>query len=77
MRVCCTTFHAINSGFQPNGVHDTRRRHPILMKKLLKIDDVWSNQNVILGWLLDNASITIALPPHHQELVLTILPSIV
>ena len=76
-RVRRTTFHAIDSVFRPNDSLDVDRKQPISVKKLLKGDDFWSSQKVILGWFIDTSSRTIALPPHRQQHILALLQSIV
>jgi len=68
---------AIDSVFKPNDELDDDRKQPISVKKLLKGDDFWSTQKIIIGWLIDRSSKTISLPPHRRERVLELLRSVV
>ena len=76
IRVKRTTYHTINKVFRANDVQDHSRKEPIFEKKLLKGDDSWSTQKVILGWLLDTVAMSISLPPHRLERLLSILASV-
>ena len=74
MRVRRHTFHNIDKVFRPNDAMDIlNRKQPISESKLGKGDDNWSTQKVILGWLIDTIAMTISLPPHRQERLLTLL----
>ena len=78
MRTRRATFHSIDSVFRPNdAADDVLRKEPISVKKLQKGDDFWSTQKIILGWLIDTANKTIALPPHRRDRVLVLLQSLV
>ena len=76
LRVRRHTFHEIDKAFRPNDQHDSFRKQPISESKLGKGDDCWSTQKVILGWLIDTIAMTISLPPHRQERLLTLLGTI-
>ena len=76
-RVRRHTFHNIDKMFRPNDALDVNRKQPISESKLGKGDDHWSTQKVILGWLIDTVAMTISLPPHRQERLLTILGTII
>ena len=76
LRVRRHTFHEIDKAFRPNDQYDSFRKQPISESKLGKGDDCWSTQKVILGWLIDTISMTISLPPHRQERLLTLLGTI-
>ena len=67
------TYHAIDAVFRPNDDKDVNRRQPISVKKLLKGDDSWSSQKVILGWLIDAIANSLALPAHRQAKLLSLL----
>ena len=73
LRVRRHTFHNIDKVFRPNDAGDKNRKQPISESKLGKGDDNWSTQKVILGWLIDTVAMTISLPPHRQERLLTLL----
>ena len=77
MRVRRHTFHNIDKVFRPNDRDDQNRKQPISESKLKKGDDHWSTQKVILGWLIDTISMTISLPPHRQERLLSLLGTII
>ena len=78
LRTRRATFHSIDSVFRPNdAADDVLRKEPISVKKLQKGDDFWSTQKIILGWLIDTANKTIALPPHRRDRVLVLLQSLV
>ena len=77
MRVRRHTFHNIDKVFRPNDASDTNRKQPISESKLGKGDDQWSTQKVILGWLIDTVAMTISLPPHRQERLLSLLGTII
>ena len=70
------TYHAIDSVFRPNDSTDTTRKQPISVTKLLKGDDSWASQKVILGWLIDAIANSLALPAHRQEKLLALLNSL-
>ena len=61
------TYHEIDSVLRPNDEFDVDRKSPISLKKLQKGDDFWSNEKVVLGWLLNTLTKTITLPPHRKE----------
>ena len=73
MRVRCQTFHSIDSMFRPNDDLDEGRKEPISQEKLAKGDDHCSTYKTILGWTIDTASMTISLPPHRKERLLSLL----
>jgi hypothetical protein len=77
IRVCKHTYHTIDSILRPNDPLDTCREPPISVRKLLKGDDFWSTQKIILGWFIDTTSLTISLPPHRQDRLLTILTNVI
>ena len=70
------TYHTIDSVFRPNDTSDIKRRQPISTKKLLKGDDSWESQKVILGWLIDSLANSLALPAHRQEKLLSLLTNL-
>ena len=77
MRIRRHTFHSIDRMFRPNDQYDHGRKEPISQKKLAKGDDHWSTHKTILGWAIDTARMTISLPPHRKERLLSLLSSIV
>ena len=77
IRVRRATYHIIDSILRPNDSSDTYREFPISLRKLLKGDDFWSTQKVILGWFIDTVSLTISLPQHRQDKLLQILTDVI
>ena len=77
LRVRRSTYHAIDFILRPNDSADCCRELPISVRKLQKGDDCWSTQKVILGWFVDTVSLTISLPPHRQERLLTVLTDVI
>ena len=76
-RVRSLLFHALDSVFRPNDFYDScQRREPNSIKKLRKGDCSWSQVKVILGWIVNTASMTIALPEHRVARLAEILASI-
>ena len=73
LRVRREAYHKIDAVFRPNDDLDGSRKNPISEKKLLKGDDFWSTQKVILGWMVDTLSQTIHLPSHREERLLAML----
>ena len=73
LRVRRQAYHGIDSVFHPNDRLDGSRKNPISEKKLLKGDDFWSTQKVILGWMVDTLSQTISLPAHREKRLLDML----
>ena len=73
LRVRRHTYHGIDSVFRPNDQRDRARKNPISEKKLLKGDDFWSTQKVILGWMVDTLTRTISLPSHREKRLLDLL----
>ncbi len=65
IRVCRLIFQAIDAVLRPLSPTDSpHRNEPASVKKLLKGDAAWAHEKIILGWLLNTVSETIALPPH-------------
>ena len=61
----------------PTNFYDsTHRREPNSIKKLRKGDCSWSQIKLILGWIVNTVSMTIALPEHRVERLAEILASI-
>jgi len=77
IRVRRTIFHGIDLIFRPNDDLDGDQKQPISVRKLLKGDNFWSTQKIILGWLIDTSSKSISLPPHRQVRILELLRSVV
>ena len=76
-RVRRILLHAIDDVFRPLDSTDSPfRRQPASLKKLDKGDCSWSTVKVILGWIIDTASMTVHLPPHRIERLAEILASI-
>jgi len=76
-RVRSLLFHALDSTFRPNDFYDSNhRREPNSIKKLRKGDCSWTQLKLILGWIVDTATMTISLPPHRVERLAEILASI-
>ena len=76
-RVRSLLFHALDSTFRPNDFHDSlHRREPNSIKKLRKGDCSWSQIKLILGWIVNTASMTISLPEHRIDRLAEILASI-
>ena len=73
LRVRRCTFHAINNVIRPNDNSDSIRKEPISQSKLTKGDDKWSTLKTILGWIVDTQAMTISLPDHRKERLLTLL----
>jgi len=70
-------LHAVDSVFRPTDFHDDiRRREPVSLKKLRKGDVSWNTIKVVLGWVVNTATMTIELPLHRQERLGEILASI-
>ena len=61
------TYHTIDQVFCPNDDQDLVRKQPILQKKLLKGNDSWSTEKLILGWLINSVTKTISLPQHRKD----------
>jgi hypothetical protein len=77
LRVRRSTYHTIDAILRPNDNDDVAREMPISVRKLKKGDDFWSTQKVILGWFIDTVNLTIALPKHRQDRLLTILTEVI
>ena len=76
-RVRSLLFHALDSTFRPNDFYDSHhRREPNSIKKLRKGDCSWTQLKLILGWIVDTATMTISLPPHRIDRLAEILASI-
>lgn len=76
-RVRRILMHAIDDVFRPLDASDSsHRREPISLKKLRKGDCSWSTVKLVLGWIIDTATMTIQLPPHRVERLAEILASI-
>ncbi|KAK1736299.1 hypothetical protein QTG54_012899 [Skeletonema marinoi] len=76
-RVRSLLFHVLDSTFRPNDFYDSNhRREPNSIKKLRKGDCSWTQLKLILGWIVDTATMTISLPPHRVERLAEILASI-
>ena len=73
LRVRRHAYHGIDAVFRPNDDADGLRKNPISEKKLLKGDDFWSTQKVILGWMVDTLTQTIHLPSHRKKRLLELL----
>ena len=76
-RVRRALLQAIDQVFRPLEPNDpSTRREPVSIKKLQKGDCSWGEIKVILGWIINTATMTIHLPPHRQERLAEILASI-
>ena len=76
-RVRRILLQAIDQVFRPLSKDDPEtRREPVSIKKLQKGDCSWGEIKVILGWILNTATLTIELPLHRQERLAEILASI-
>ncbi len=76
-RVRKTLLHAIDQVFRPLMEENSHfRREPVSLKKLRKGDCSWDTIKLVLGWIVDTASMTIHLPPHRVERLWEILDSI-
>ena len=73
LRVRRSSYHCIDAVFRPNDAQDVGRKNPISEKKLLKGDDFWSTQKVILGWMVDTLTQTVQLPSHREQRLLEML----
>ena len=76
-RVRRIVLRAIDDVFRPLDEDDNPfRREPVSLKKLKQGDCSWSTIKVVLGWIIDTATMTIQLPPHRVERLAEILASI-
>jgi len=62
-----TLLHAIDDVFATPLPHETNRKEPTSVKKLLKGDGSWATQKIILGWVIDMVKKTVELTPHRKE----------
>ena len=70
-------LHAVDKVFRPNDDDDNQyRREPVSIKKLKQGDCSWHTNKLILGWIINTATMTITLPQHRQERLADILSSI-
>jgi hypothetical protein len=72
-----TLLHAVDAVFRPTDFHDgPYRREPVSLKKLHKGDVSWNTLKLVLGWIINTATMTIHLPPHRVERLGQILADI-
>ncbi len=81
-RVCAGTtlrrlLNAISSIFRqdPHPQDSSSRKQVISASKLAQGDGTWSTEKIILGWLINTASGTLALPPHKRDRLLELVTS--
>jgi hypothetical protein len=68
-------LHSVDSIFY-NSPTSTCRRAVISQSKIDKGDATWSTTKLLLGWLIDTASMTLMLPSHRQTRLLDILANV-
>ena len=76
-RVRILFFRYLYSVFLSNDFHDNiHRREPNSVKRLRKVDRSWPQIKFILGWIVNTASITIALLEYRVDKLVEIISSI-
>jgi hypothetical protein len=68
-------LHSIDSVFraEKHAEDPLNRTSVISLKKLQQGDGTWSTKKMVLGWLLDTAAKTLALPPHKADRLTTLI----